>query len=149
MHLEKATRRAKSIARTATKALLIVGPQPPPIGGAAVTVQVFLEELARHTSIQVVPVNTSPPPYYGKRMIGFNPEKLRRAIFVTRQYVREIRSSDAVLVFANNLSVFTIVPFLLMLARGYRKPFYVKPVEGALDLYLVAQGTTEPGAWQV
>ncbi len=79
MHLEKATRRAKSIARTATKALLIVGPQPPPIGGEAVTVQAIAVELARHTSIGVTLINTSSPSDYGRKVMRrLSTEKLRR-----------------------------------------------------------------------
>jgi glycosyltransferase involved in cell wall biosynthesis len=53
-----------------------------------------------------------------------------------KQYIREVKHSDAVLIFANNLFAITLVPLLLLLAHWHHKPFYVKPIGGDLDLYL-------------
>jgi glycosyltransferase involved in cell wall biosynthesis len=105
-----------------------------------VTVQVILDELARHTSIRAILVNTSPSPdHFSAKEDGLNQGKGQRMVSIIGQYVRNIKYSDAVLVFANNLFALTIVPLLLLLARWHHKPFYLKPVGGALDLYLVAQ----------
>lgn len=72
-------------------------------------------------------------------MTGFNLEKVRRLIFILFEYIQESRNCDAVLVFANNLFTLTLVPWLLMWARFHHKPFFIKPVGGDLDLYLVAK----------
>jgi glycosyltransferase involved in cell wall biosynthesis len=128
----------KSITCTTVKTLLVVGPQPPPVGGGTVTVQAFLDELPRHTFVQVAVVNTSPPDYR-KKTVLFGMETLRRAILITRQYVRKIRNSDAVLVFASNLFIFILGYLLLLLARPYHIPFYLKPLGGDLGLYLRVQ----------
>lgn len=140
MHLGELTGRAKSFAQTTVKTLLVVGPQPPPMGGGTVSVLVFLDELARYTSIRTTLVDTSPPSDYSKkRMTGLNLEKLRRTILIVGQYAREIRISNAVLVFANARFASTIVPLLLLLARWHHKPFYIKPIGGDLDLCLAAR----------
>lgn len=105
-------------------------------------VQAILDELAKHNSIRVIPVNTSPPPeHFSAMKTGLNSEKVRRMVSIIRQYVRNIKQCNAVLVFASSRSaLFTAyVPFLLLLARRNHKPFYLKPFGGALDLYLAAQ----------
>jgi len=140
MYLEEPIHRPKSIARITTKTLLVVGPQPPPMGGGTATVQVFLDEIARYTSVRVIQINTSPPSNYSKKaMLGLNLEKLRRTVLIVGRYAHKIRSCDAVLVFSNNFFVSTIVPLLLCLARWQHKPIYLKPIGGDLDLYLAAQ----------
>lgn len=105
------------------------------------TVQAILDELARLSSIRVIPLNTSPAPErFTAKKARLNSEDARRMAFITRQYARNVKHSSAVLVFANNRFTLTIVPLLLMLARRHHKRFYLKPVGGSLDLYLVAQG---------
>ena len=122
---------------TGVKTLLIVGPQPPSIGGSPATVQAILNELGKHPSYQAILVNTSPPlDYSKKKMRGLSTEKLRRAVLIGSRYVRGIGHSDAVLVFANNLFTLTLVPLLFLFARLSRKPFYLKPVGGDLGLYI-------------
>lgn len=105
-----------------------------------VTVQAILDELAKHNWIRVIPVNTSPPPgLLSAERTSLNSESARRMTSIIREYVRNIQRSDAVLVFANNRFALTIVPLLLLLARWHHKPFYLKPIGGALDSYLAAQ----------
>jgi len=139
VHLKELTWPARSAARTATKTLLIVGPQPPLIGGSPLTVQAIVDELTNRTSIRVALISTSPSRDLRKKMTGFNLEKVRRMIFIIPEYIRKIRDCDDVLVFANNLFALTIVPVLLLVARNFHKPFYIKPVGGDLDLYLEAR----------
>ena len=119
--------------------ILIVGPLPPPIGGSPLTVQAMIDELSRYPSIEVALINTSPLRDVRKKMTGFNFEKVRRMIFVLTHYIHDVRGSSVVLVFANDLFAFILVPVLLLLARIYHKPFYIKPVGGGLDLYLADQ----------
>ena len=118
------------------KKLLIVGPKPPPIGGSPLTVQAIIDELAKSPSVKLSLVNTSPIRDVRKKMTGFNFEKVWRVMMFAPKYVWEIRKCDAVLVFSNNLFALTAIPFLLLLARMFKKPFYMKPVGGDLDLYL-------------
>lgn len=142
MHSEGLTDGVETGACTAAETLLIAGPQPPPTGGATVLVQAILDELAKHNSIRVIPINTSPPPdRFSVKKAGLNSEKVRRMASIIRQYVRNIRHSNAVLVFASSRSALfsAYIHLLLLLARRHHRPFYLKPFGGALDLYLAAQ----------
>ncbi len=130
---------AKAGTASAAKTLLLVGPKPPPIGGSPLTVQAFLAELEHDPRVRVVLVNTSPGLDVRKKMTGFNFEKVGRTISIVPRYLREIRASDAVLVFANDLFAITLAPVLLFLARLAGKPFYLKPVGAGLDLFINAQ----------
>ncbi len=136
MQLTEPGHLVESTIKAAVKTLMIVGPQPPPVGGSPLTVQAIIDELAGYTFYRAVLINTSPSRDPRKKMTGFNAEKVQRMIFILRKYVREIRRSDAILVFSNNLFILTIVPLLLMLAQLFHKPFFIKPVGGDLDLYI-------------
>jgi glycosyltransferase involved in cell wall biosynthesis len=139
MQLVEQNCKADLITRTTMKTLLIVGPLPPPIGGSPLTVQEIINELTKHTSIRVALINTSPSRDPREKMTGFNLEKVRRMLFIILKYLQGIHSSDATLIFANNLFTFILVPVLLPLARLFHKAFYIKPVGGDLDLSLAAQ----------
>jgi glycosyltransferase involved in cell wall biosynthesis len=121
------------------KTLLFVGPKPPPIGGSPLTVQAMLEELALYPSVQVKLISTSPGLDVRKKMTGFNFEKVWRSLVILPRYLYELPRCDAVLVFANDLFAITLTPLLLLAARLFRKPFYLKPVGAGLDLYINAQ----------
>jgi glycosyltransferase involved in cell wall biosynthesis len=121
------------------KTLLIVGPFPPPVGGSAITVQEMIDELSRKNSIRVAFINTSPSRDPSIRMGGLRLEKIRRFIVIFSKYILQSQNSHSVLVFANNLFTFSLVPALLLWARFYHKPFFIKPVGGDLDLYLMGK----------
>ncbi len=121
------------------KRLLFVAPKPPPIGGSPLTVQAMLEELAFYPSIQVRVINTSPSTNVSNKMEGFNFEKVWRSISILPRYFYEIPRCDVILVFANDLFAITLVPWLLFLAKLFRKPFYLKPVAASLDLFIKAR----------
>lgn len=73
MNSERLTDGVEPNACITAETLLIVGPQPPPIGGATVIVQTILDEIAKHNSIQVILVNTSPPPKrFSAKKAGLN-----------------------------------------------------------------------------
>lgn len=129
---------AKSVSRTTNRTLLVAGPHSPRVGGGVATVKVLLDELARQ-SIRTALVSTSHPPNYRRKKRLLHLETIRRVILIIRLYIGKIRSSNVVLVFANDLFAFTLVPLLLLVARWHRKPFYLKPVGGSLDLYIAAQ----------
>jgi len=139
-----AVRRSKtepaSVAQTVGKTLLVVGPQPPPVGGATATVQAFLDELARRDSVRCVVINTSPPPDYRVKTALLKLDTLARAATIVRQFVNAIGSSDAALIFGTNSFVFTLGTVLLMLGRWRRKPCFVRLFGGDLDLWLQTQG---------
>jgi glycosyltransferase involved in cell wall biosynthesis len=121
------------------KKILIVGPLPPPIGGSPLTAKAMIDELARYQSIQVEVINTSPLRDVRKDMTGFKFEKVRRMIYILTRYFRKLHTWDVILVFANDLFAFILVPILLSAARIFHKPFYIKPVGSGLDLYLAGQ----------
>ncbi len=124
---------------TANKTLLIVGPKPPPIGGSPLTVQAILEELRCYPMIRVKLLNTSPAMDVRRDLTGFNFEKVRRFASILPAFIREAHDCDAIIVFANDLFSITIVPFLLLLARLYHTPFFIKPVGAGLDLFVANQ----------
>lgn len=121
------------------KTLLIVGPKPPPIGGSPLTVQAMLEELALYPSVHVILISSSPALDVRKKMTGFNFEKIRRSVLILPQYLSKIGHCDVVLVFANDLFAITLAPLLLLIARLFHKPFYLKPVGAGLDLFINSQ----------
>ncbi len=122
------------------RSLLIVGPLPPPIGGSPLTLQAFADEMHKDPSVRLAIINTSPATDPREKMTGFNLEKVRRMAVIFAEYVRRVHGTGAVLVFANNLFALTIVPVLLLVARGFHARFYVKPVGGDLDLFLAKHG---------
>ena len=122
------------------RSLLIVGPLPPPIGGSPLTLQAFVDELSKDPSVRLAIINTSPARDPREKMTGFNLEKVRRMALILAEYVRRIRGTGAVLVFANNLFAVTMVPVLLLVARSVHARFFIKPVGGNLDQYLADHG---------
>jgi glycosyltransferase involved in cell wall biosynthesis len=99
----------------------------------------MIDELTSNNSLQIALINTSPSRDPRKKMTGLTMEKIRRLIFTFSKYMLKSRKSHAVLVFANNLFTFTLVPALLIWARLHKKPFFIKPVGGDLDLYLIGK----------
>lgn len=120
--------------------LIIVGPLPPPVGGSPLTLKVMLEELKNYPNIQTTIINSSPLRDVRKNNTGFNFEKVRRMFTILAKYQRNIKGCDAILVFANDLFAFILVPILLWRAKREKKPFYLKPVGSGLDLYMEAHG---------
>ena len=105
------------------KKMLIVGPIPPPLGGSSLTVQAIIDEISKYPEIKLSIVNTSPTRDIRKKMTGFNVEKVWRMISMLPKYLWNLKGSDAVLVFANNLFALLIAPVFLLFARAFRKPF--------------------------
>lgn len=130
---------AKATSSTSYR-LLFIGPQVGPIGGAVATAQVFLDEFAKRPEIKVDLINSSPPPdFYAYKKHLINTETVSRTLRVLNGYTRKIRSCDTVLVLANNHFTFNVVPWLLILAKIFHKPFYLKPIGGDLDLALLGE----------
>ena len=130
--------KVKSITRTPMKTLLVVGPHPPPFGGGTVSVQVLMDELARHTTIQTITINTSPRNYRKKTTL-FKLETLSRILRISRHYIKSIKNCDAVLVIGTDSFIFTLGCLLLLMARQYHVPFYLKPLGAELSRCLEAQ----------
>jgi glycosyltransferase involved in cell wall biosynthesis len=124
--------------------LLIVGPQPPPVGGGTVSVQSLLDELAAHGTVRPDVINTSPP-YQTKKTGLIKRGTLRRAAVITRKFSRQIKHSDAALVFGTPSFLFSLGSLLLWLARYHRVPLYLKPLGGNLLLSLGKRNTLARG----
>lgn len=120
-----------------SKLLLIVGPQPPPMGGATLTVRALRDELDRHKNVRAALVDTRFAAAYRSRRL-LRAEAVWRAGRILRDYARQVKDSDAVLVFGNNAFIATLLAPLLLLARRHGKRLYLKPIGGDLDLYLEA-----------
>jgi len=130
---------AKTIPANQVKSLLVVGPLPPPIGGAPATVKEILDELANDPSYKISIINSSPATDPREQVDGFNFEKAYRFIKLIFAFYRQLLNNEAVLIFANNLFAFVILPFLLIPSKLFRKLFFVKPIGGDLDVWLDLQ----------
>lgn len=117
------------------KRLMVVGPQPPPLGGGTASVQLLLDELRTYEAVQTIAIDTSPH-LQNKKTGVFKRGAWRRAVFITRQYIGRVKHVDAVLTFTNHSFMFSLGGLLLWLARCSHVPFYVKPMGGDLGLFL-------------
>lgn len=131
--------RVKTIPANQIRTLLVVGPLPPPIGGAPATVKEILDELAKDPSYRISIINSSPATDPREQVDGFSFEKVYRLIRLILTFYRQLLNNEAVLIFANNLFAFVILPFLLIPSKLFRKPFFVKPIGGDLDVWLDSQ----------
>ncbi len=120
--------------------LLIIGPLPPPIGGSPLTLQVILEELKKYSNIIPTVINTSPSTKVNKKMTGFNLEKVKRLFSILYKFMLLVRKNDVILVFANDLFAFILVPLLVLGARINKKKIYLKPVGSNLDQFMEKNG---------
>jgi glycosyltransferase involved in cell wall biosynthesis len=118
--------------------ILVVGPQPPPIGGATISVRVLLDELEKYDSIRVLTINTSPKNQQKKTRL-MSPEIQRRTVRIVLESFKNVRKSDAVLVFATHSFMFTMGCLLLFLAKLHHVPLYFKPLGAELGRYLKNQ----------
>ena len=130
----------KEIETGVQRKLIIIGPLPPPVGGSPLTLKVMLEELIKYPDIQTTIINSSPLRDVRKDNAGFNFEKVRRMFTILAEYRRNIKDCDAILVFANDLFAFVLVPILLWRAKREKKPIYLKPVGSGLDLFMESHG---------
>jgi len=129
----------KTISASKMRTLLVVGPLPPPIGGAPATVKEILDELTKDPSYKVSIINSSPATDPRDQVDGFNFEKALRFIKLIFSFYRQLLNHEAVLIFANNLFAFVILPFLLIPSNLSGKSFFVKPIGGDLDVWLTSQ----------
>jgi len=120
------------------KTLLIVGPQPPPVGGGTVNVEILLQELKKYPDILVTSINTSPKDCHRQTNI-FDLEEIRRAGRIIWKYLVNIKKSDSVLIIATTTSIFTLGSILLFLARTNHVSCYIKPLGADLHFWLNGQ----------
>jgi glycosyltransferase involved in cell wall biosynthesis len=115
--------------------LLVVGPLPPPLGGASMTFQIFCDEVRRLTeTVHLEIIDSSAKHLKPKsRIISF--ESLGRAGRVLQQFCKHTKNADQVLVFGTPGFVLSLVPLLLLVAKIARKPFYVRVSGGSFDCY--------------
>jgi len=123
---------------TNIKTLLVVGPKPPPLGGATLNVQLLLDEIGKNRAIHTITINTSPRTYRKKTSFA-KIETLCRAFTILRMYLKSVRTSDAVLLFTTYSFLSTLGCLLLLIARKYHVPFYVKPLGAELGIHLGSQ----------
>ena len=115
--------------------LLVIGPLPPPLGGATTSVKLLLDELAKYKNIQSEAINTSPVNYRKKTRL-FKFETLYRSARILKKFTLSIRKCDAVLLFATGRFIFGLGYLLFLIAKQYQVPFFIKPLGGDMKLYL-------------
>jgi glycosyltransferase involved in cell wall biosynthesis len=118
--------------------LLIVGPLPPPVGGATVYVQALVAELTRRAIVPVV-VDTSPRSCRKKTQLA-RWETLARGVRILRHYLQELGRCDAVIVCFTNALLLTLGCPLVLAARVRRTPVYLKPFGADLGTSISAHG---------
>ena len=116
--------------RASEKVLLVIGPEPPPIGGGTVSVQTLLDELAKYPALRVRTVNTSPV----SAMSSPRLERMRRALRIIRQCRASMGGSSAILVIGTRSFIYSLGAVLLLQARRLRIPLFFKPLGGDMGL---------------
>ena len=123
---------------SAAKTLLVLGPLPPPVGGATRTLQLFLEEAARWENVEIRLINVSPSDYRRETAV-WRWSTFRRAVIIIGQFLTDISRCDAVLLFGRATLLSTVGALLLTLNLWFKKPFFMKPTGGDLDVFLSRQ----------
>lgn len=118
--------------------LLIVGPLPPPLGGGTVSVKVLMDELTMYDNLRTFNINTSPC-IYGKYYISSWADKILRFFLILYQYIKLIRIGNIVLIIGTQTFIFTIGSLLLLIARQYNIPVYLKPLGAEISTKLFSK----------
>jgi glycosyltransferase involved in cell wall biosynthesis len=117
------------------KKLLIIGPLPPPIGGGTINVQILLDELKKYCYIDPITVNISPKNYRNNKLL-FSYDVLCRGFFVIAKFIEYRHICDAVLLIATSRFIVTIGFGLLMCAKIFNIPMFIKPLGGDIGIYV-------------
>ena len=117
--------------------LMVIGPLPPPVGGGAITFQVFCEVVKECAQLESFEIINSSASYFKPRSRIFTVESLARARRIMWQLCRKVGNVDAVLIFGTNGFVCSFTPFLLFVTKATRTKCYVRVFGGSLHNYYV------------
>lgn len=116
--------------------LLAVGPLPPPYGGTTVSFDIFREQVeSRFDNVTLIPVDTSQKQLKKTSSIASS-GNLTQAVKVVRQFSSQVGSSQRVIIFGSNGFQLSLMPFLLIIAKLFGKPCYIRPFGGSLDNFI-------------
>lgn len=114
--------------------LLVVGPLPPPPVGGTVSFQLFcdyIESQAEFLYLSII--DSSPKRLKQTRILSIT--NLRKACNIIRQFSQQIKSAHLVLIFGSNGFLLSMAPVLVLIAKMARKPCYIRPFGGSLDIF--------------
>ena len=116
--------------------ILVVGPLPPPINGTGVSFQLFCNEVQNHTETHHLEVIDSSPKYLKEESRITSLANYRQSLGIFKQYFKKVPYVDQVLLFGSNGFVLLMVPILLVIAKIFHKPCYVRVFGGSSDNFI-------------
>ena len=117
-----------------TPRILAVGPLPPPFSGTTVCFQTFCDEARKHPDKLHLEIINSAPKKLGRTPL-FTTAHFATAQRVLREFLREIRHVDKVIIFGSNQFLSSMAIILLGVAKIAGKPSYIRSFGGSLDRY--------------
>ncbi len=121
--------------RSCLPRLLVIGPLPPPVGGASISFELFCRLAREQYRFDYMEIINSSANHFKPRSRILTFEGIRRAIRILAQFLQQIHRVDKVLVFGTNGFILSLFPFLVLLARFFGKPCYLRVFGGSLDTY--------------
>jgi glycosyltransferase involved in cell wall biosynthesis len=100
--------------------ILLVGPLPPPIGGATVLFKQLVDELHEQTDVKVAVVNTARPDARSRLRNAI------KAVSVTKQIICGMSKADVVSFHGTIGGICLYAPVLIALATAFRKPVIIR-----------------------
>lgn len=115
------------------KALLVVGPLPPPINGTGVSFQLFCDEVRKQTGLPKLEIIDSSPRKLKEKSSVTSMSNYAQMWRIFSRFCRKISSVDGVIIFGSEGFLLLMVPLLLIVAKIARKPCYIRAFGGSLD----------------
>ena len=109
--------------------ILLIGPLPPPVGGAAVLFNLLVQELQSSPSCQVDVISFSIGQRHG------NLKKITKLLTTTLKVTRSIRRMDIVAFNGVDRRILMNGMVVFLLTRLFRKPLLIRAFGGSLDLF--------------
>lgn len=101
--------------------LLLLGPLPPPIGGATVLFKQLVDDLSGYSNINLSVIDTS-----GKTKEG----KIKLFLKVLFEFIKEVKHADVVSFHASLRGALLFSPFIFALCKFYSKPWVFRGFGG-------------------
>lgn len=124
----------------ALRALLLVGPLPPPPTGTGVSFSIFCRELERsYPTLELDVVDTSPKSLKTHfRSVSLS--TLFRAVRIAGESLWSLRRAERVLVFGTDGFLLTMAPILVAASSLLRRPVHLRAFGGSLDAFRASLG---------
>ena len=106
--------------KLSSKYLLLIGPLPPPVGGARLSFRFFFDYL---NETQKIPFEYFDLPVWSMRSIGVDHPKTALRLL---QVLSKIPNSSSVIIFASRGFCFSYGLIITLIAKSFRKTCYVR-----------------------